>query len=128
MTDEPLPPVAPLSGDKEARLESELLGARPDVPELTESRRQFIIEMISLRAVVFAALKVLIIVGTGLLVFGIISWSWHIFGPHEILGKVVRWLDKEEIQHLQSLITSGAIGAFLAACGKAIFKTFDGAK
>jgi hypothetical protein len=73
----------------------------------------YLLEIMSLRRALFWGVRWFIRVAALLLIGAIVIWWWHLIGPTS-----GRWLEKEEIDHLQALISSGAIASLVTAMGK----------
>lgn len=116
MVDIPGPPEPPDGGgDSLARRELEFLTAKPEIPELAESERRKILELIKVREVLFWGMRWFIRSAVIFLIGAIFVWWWHLIGPSGY-----RWLAKEEVTNLQAIISSGAIAALVTAIGKKI--------
>ncbi len=64
---------------------------------------------------IFGALSALVWVGGGLLAALLVIWAIHILAPSDW-----RWLSKDEVEHVQALLFSGALSAALTLLGKKI--------
>lgn len=102
------------SDDSLAKQEAEYFTARPEVAPLAEqSKRQLALEIMDLRKVMFWGARLFARAAFFLLILAVVTWWWHLIG-----WKGWRWLEQEEIDHLQALITSGAVGALITAVWK----------
>lgn len=68
-----------------------------------------------IKNIVFYASAGLVWFGLFLLIATVSVWAWHLVVP-----PCLRWLSKEELDHIQSLLFSGALSAAITLLGKKI--------
>jgi hypothetical protein len=110
-TDIPAPPPPPGGGeDQLAREENEFVEERPDPPELVAARHGHLLDVIAIRRAFMRGVRVIAYIVPFLGLAMILVWLWHLLLPASY-----RWLSEGEINHLQSLLFSGAISALATA-------------
>ncbi len=107
---QPFPPAAPEAEDSLSRKELDYLSKMPAAPGLVEERQGYQADVIKIkRSFLRGARHVAYVVpffGLGM----VAVWLWHVTASVSY-----RWLSADEINHLQSLIFSGAISALVTA-------------
>lgn len=121
MAEDNLPPdiqvEEPEPSDDRAQDELAFYTSRsPAPPELPESRRRYLKDLMDLRSALFWGARVFTRIVIILLIGAVATWWWHLIGP-----KGARWLEPEEVENLQALISSGAVAALVTAMGKRLF-------
>jgi hypothetical protein len=110
-TDIPAPPPPEGDGEDElAREENEFVDERPDAPELVAARRGHLLDVIAIRRAFMSGVRIIAYIVPFLGLAMILVWLWHLLLPPSY-----RWLSDAEINHLQSLLFSGAISALATA-------------
>jgi hypothetical protein len=104
------PPPSGEGGDDSARQEQTLLREKPLIPGLDEARHRYAIALIEIKQAFLRGVRVVAFLLPFLGFAMLLVWVIHIAAPDSW-----RWLPPTEINHLQSLLFSGAISALATA-------------
>lgn len=106
MADIPSPPPEKPGGDDSARREGRVYQSGDVPPDLIEAKHDLTRHLIKIREKFLQGVKHIAYFVPWAILVMVLVWLWHIIGPPS-----ARWLDKDEISHVQSLLFSGAISA-----------------
>jgi hypothetical protein len=109
MTDIPGPPPGGPEDDQ-ALQEATFFQRRDDPPELIAARTRYRIALVEIKHVFLKAVKIVVFLLPFVGFVMLLVWLDHIIGPQSW-----RWLSADEVNHLQSLLFSGAISALATA-------------